>query len=224
MAQTEEFELKTLKSVWVSSPYPMVTLGLEKMLGAKVRVYVGQEPPADELPSSVILCTNGEDVVSEVRRLQALAPDAHILVLGLRVGPRLARTALLAGAHGFIHLGMQPVQIVRALSVVSKDKAILPRELLEAFLLEMESRVDLIILTPRQREVLELLAAAATSGGEVMIPRGLLEAFLTEVAIDTAVPNSGSSTAPGGREGPTTRDRRPVRVGGRPRSCRVSDR
>jgi hypothetical protein len=31
MTQTEEFEFKTLESVWVSCPYPVLALGLEKM-------------------------------------------------------------------------------------------------------------------------------------------------------------------------------------------------
>jgi hypothetical protein len=40
--------------------------------------------------------------------LQALTPNVPVLPFGLRVNPRLTRTALLAGAHGFIHLGTEP--------------------------------------------------------------------------------------------------------------------
>jgi DNA-binding NarL/FixJ family response regulator len=151
------------------------------MLEAKTYVYSGQNPPVDQAPSSIIFCPEGEDVDSDVRQLQALAPGAPILVIGLRVDTRLAQRALLAGAHGFIHLGMRPVQITYALSAAFKGKTIVPRDLLEAFLREMVSRVDLIP-TPHQREFLELVATAATSREEIVVPRELLEDFLREAA------------------------------------------
>jgi hypothetical protein len=56
------------------------------------------------------------------------------------------------------------------------------RKLLEEFLSEIGLREDLI-LTPRQREILELLAEAATPEGGVVMPRKLLEAFLMEVVM-----------------------------------------
>lgn len=183
MTQTEKFEFKTLSPVWITCPYPAVALGLEKMLEAKTWVYDGQSPPMDEAPSSIIICPRGEDVDLEIRRLQTLVPDVPILVLGLRVDTQLARTALLAGAHGFVYLEMQPVQIINALSAVLKDQTVVPVELLEAFLAEMASQADLDILTPDQREFLELVATSETSGGEILIPRELLEAFLRDMLV-----------------------------------------
>jgi DNA-binding NarL/FixJ family response regulator len=184
VTQTEEFDLKTLKSVWVSCPYPVVSLGLEKMLGAKTRVYSGQEPLANGDPSSIIICPDEEDVASEVDRLRPLALGAPILVLSLRLDPQFARTALLAGAHGFIHLAMRPAQIVRALSAASKGETVVPKDLLGAFLEEMVSREDPIVLTPRQQEFLELVATSSVSSwDEIVVPRELLEAFLEEAAM-----------------------------------------
>jgi DNA-binding NarL/FixJ family response regulator len=173
-----ECEVKPLSSIWISCPYPVVTLGLEKMLEAKFRVYEGQEPPVDEAPSSIIYCPIEGDIGSEeVKRLRARAPDAAILVLGLRADTQLARTALLAGADTLIHLRMQPALIICALSMASEGETLVPRDLLEAFLVEMVSRADLTI-TPRQREFLELVVVTATSRGEIVVPRKLLEAFL----------------------------------------------
>jgi hypothetical protein len=170
--------------VWVRGPHREATLLVERALEANANVYVGKEPPTGEAPSSIILCPNGEGVAQEMRRLRSLAPDAPILVLGPRVEPQLARTALLAGAHGFIHVGMQPAQIARALSAVSEGYAVVPKELLDFFLAEMVSREDRAGLTPDQREFLELvlLERVATSAGvstdEIVVPRDLLEAFL----------------------------------------------
>lgn len=183
MTQTEEVGVKTLSSVWVSCPYPAVALGLEKMLEAKeIRVYGGQKPPVNESPNSVVLCPKGEDVGSEVRRLQALAPGVPVLVFGLRVDTRLARMALLVGAHGFIHLGMQPAQIVHALSAAFAGETLVPRDLLEAFLIEMASRINPAI-TPHQQEFLWMVATLATFSDDIVVSRELFEAFLGEAAV-----------------------------------------
>jgi DNA-binding NarL/FixJ family response regulator len=167
--------------IWVKCPHPVVALGLEAALRTVGHVYCGEEAPVKSVPSSIIYCPNGEDVGSEVRRLRVLAQDVPVLVLGLGVDPRLALTALLAGARGFIHVGMQPAQIACALSTASKGATVVPRELLEAFLVERESREDR--LADNQREILELIAEAATSAGEIAFPEELLEAFLVEVVM-----------------------------------------
>ncbi len=160
----KELEVKTLGSVWVVCPYPTVTLGLEKTLEAEARANGGSKslcPP--EAPSSIIYCPNGEDVASEVKRLRTLAPDASLIVFGLRLDAQLAKTAIRAGARGFIHAGMKPAQIVRALSVGAKGETVIPRELLEGLLDKAEPQVDLDGLTPRQREILELVAKGLTN-------------------------------------------------------------
>ncbi len=181
MSLLEESEFETLRLVWVSGTDPAMAMELGKMLGARARVvHGGREPLANEAPCGIIHYPKGEDVASEVRRLRALVPGVPILVLGLRVEPQLAQTALLVGADGFIHLGMQPAQIIRALLTASEGETLLPRDLLEAFLEEMSARADLTVLTPHQREFLELVAASASYNDEIVVPRELLEAFLRE--------------------------------------------
>jgi hypothetical protein len=97
--------------------------------------------------------------------------------------PQLAQSALLAGARGLLQLGMKPAQVVYVFSEASKGKVIVPRQLLEAFLLDMESRGDLAIVSPRQREILMLIAEAATREGEIVLSREVLENFLMEVTM-----------------------------------------
>jgi DNA-binding NarL/FixJ family response regulator len=146
--------------VWVTPPYSVVAAGLERLLiKAKAAVHWGQEPPEDT-PSLVVLCANGEDVASEVRNLQALVPEAPVLVLGLQeVQLPLARAALQAGARGFIHAQMPPQQIVRALEVALEGKVVLPRELLKALVEEERSSTEnLSRLSPKQREILGMVA------------------------------------------------------------------
>jgi hypothetical protein len=181
-ARNEHEPEKDLGLIWVSCPCKEAITLVGEALGKRARVYVGEQPPQGENPSSVVFCPKGEGVAQGVRRLRALAPDVPLLLFGLRADPKLARTALLAGAHGFIHLGMQPTQVARALWAATEGETIVSRELLEALLVEMEPRADLRVLSPHQREILERLCVAATFGGEIAVSRELLETFLVEVA------------------------------------------
>jgi hypothetical protein len=161
------------------------TSSLEEVLGTRIDVYDnGQGPSAEEVTArgTVIFCQKEEDVASEVRRLRALDEGAPILVLGLRLEPQLARTALLAGADGFVYPAMRPAQIVVLLEAASRNETLVPRDLFAAFLAEIiEAQPDLV-LPPRQREFLELIAVLATSQGEIVVRRELLEAFLRGTA------------------------------------------
>lgn len=119
-------------------------------------MYMGPRAPS-ELPSVVILCADDvEDVPDAVRRLRQLYPDIPVLIFSLRLDLRLARTALRSGARGFIHAGMTPSQVVRAVAVAKEGELVAPRELLQ-FLIAPEDQVDLSILSARQTQILELV-------------------------------------------------------------------
>jgi hypothetical protein len=173
---------EALGLVWVKCPFPFIALGLEAGLEAAGYVYCGQEEetPLKNAPSSVIYCPNQEeeDVASEVKRLRSVAGNVPLLVLGLSVDPQLAQTALLAGADGFIHLGMPTAQVVRALSAAFKGETIIPRDLLEAFLAKEVSRTGPTVLTTGQQRFLEMAAVSASIPGDIRVPRELLGAFL----------------------------------------------
>src|SRR5918998_4647214 len=118
MTQKEQEPEKSLGSVWISCPYEEeVALSVEEALGSKARVYSGQHLPRGENPSAVLLCPNSEDVVSEMKRIRALAPDVPVLVFCQKMEARLAEEALRAGASGFVHAGMPPERIALALSL-----------------------------------------------------------------------------------------------------------
>ena len=177
-AETSETS-ETSGSIWIKCSYPLVVLGLEAKLKAVGNVYCGQEAPVKNTPSSVIYCPNEEeDVASELERLRMVVGNVPILVLSLSKDLRLAKTALLAGADSFIHLSTHPEQIVRALSTASEGKTLVPRDLLEALLVEKASRGDITVLTPHQREFLELVVEAATCKDEIVSPKELLREFL----------------------------------------------
>jgi DNA-binding NarL/FixJ family response regulator len=156
------------RPVWVECHYPLISLGLTQTLRAAGYDYLlsGQNVPVGEgkLPSGVIYCPNGEeDVAQEVKRLQGLFTDVPILVLGPSVKDvSLARFALQAGARGFLHLEMQPSQIARALRLACQGEVVFPRNIV-THLIGEETPSELLSLTARQREILELVCDGLTN-------------------------------------------------------------
>lgn len=152
-----------LKGIWINSWYPVIGLGLRKALEDEGEVHAGYEPPEDWEPHSVVhCCEEAEDTAEGIRRLRFGYPEACVLAFGVQASLPLARSALQAGAHGFIHAGMQPTEIVRALNVARGGEIVVPRELLKD-LVGDRVPVDLAVLTPRQLEILRLVSDGMTN-------------------------------------------------------------
>lgn len=148
---------KPLGLVWVNSSYPVIAAGLAQALDGQAWLHLGSEVPAN-VPSCAILDADGVKGLSDgIRRIQELNPDIVILVFSLRSDLSLAKTALQAGARGFIHARMESAQIVRAVEVAKKGELVAPRELLE-YLLAYEESTGLDALGSRRLEILELVA------------------------------------------------------------------
>lgn len=166
------------ETILLKCPYPLVTLGLEQVLGAAgYEVRSGLKgPPMGESPSVVIYSPNndediGEDVAQGVKSLQTLLPKACIVVLGLSSSdPTIAYAALKAGARGYLSLDMQPLQIARALRLACQGEVVFPRELTTDLLMwrkhsNLRAHSNLLALTARQMEILELVGEGLTNAG-----------------------------------------------------------
>ena len=140
--------------VWVDCPPSVVGAGLVRALEGRNRVHQGPTPPGD-VPSCVILCTNGHEKLHErVHSYRELSPDAPpVLVFSPRLDLPLAHEALKAGASGFVHAEMTPDQLVRAVALAAKGELVAPRDLLQYLLAEVEP-ANLTALSARQREIL----------------------------------------------------------------------
>jgi DNA-binding NarL/FixJ family response regulator len=152
---------KPLGTIWLDIEfYSVAAVGLKQSLEEQARVHIGQAEPSDPL-SLVILYSEGiEDISERLRRAKETHPDTPILVFRPDVDLSVAQAALQAGARGFIHGGMKPKQVIRAIEIAMKGEMVAPRQLLEHVLEHLsssEEEVDLSVLTSRQRQILGMV-------------------------------------------------------------------
>lgn len=145
--------------VWINCPYPVFNIGLARILESTARVHAGYKPPQGEIHLAVAIVgvETATDVTTAVGRVRQAHPDVPVLLFDTRIELPLARSALQAGARGFIHAGMTPQQIVRAVEVAASGEFAVPRKVLEELVTGEES-ADLNVLSHRQREILGLVA------------------------------------------------------------------
>jgi DNA-binding NarL/FixJ family response regulator len=167
--------------------YSVASAGLCHSL-KKAGISHGIEAPSGSVPACVVLCVHDvEDLPEamgsgwETKSTGEASDDSPIVIFALQNDLKLAEAALLGGARGFIHAGMTPKQILRALSVVSKGEVAAPRELLEVMLANRDSLGHLDALSARQREILDLVAEGHTNaqiGRRLFITEGTVKQHL----------------------------------------------
>ncbi len=185
---TEGSGTGNLGFVQVVCSYSVATAGLVYAL-KKAEIRYGPEPPLGSAPTCVVLCVQDAEglpeAISRIRKANigdstddTASEACPILIFAPQNDLKLAEASLRGGARGFVHAGMTPEQILRALSVTAKGELVAPRELLE-YLATPDERVlaRLDTLPARKREILELVAEGLTNA---QIGKRL---FLTESTI-----------------------------------------
>jgi DNA-binding NarL/FixJ family response regulator len=156
----EAVDPQSRESFRIECPYPLVADGLARTLqwiGLRHR----QGPTEVGIPRTILLWAEDQVSLYEgIERVRKASPDASVLVLGLHEDLPLAMAALKAGARGFVHAGMNPDQVARAISVVARGEEVVPRWMLRHLVDEVtyNEPEELNPLTSRQREVLALVA------------------------------------------------------------------
>jgi DNA-binding NarL/FixJ family response regulator len=149
--------------VWLRCSESVTTAGIAHALDGQMGVHVGLKRPEQQL-SCVILCADAvENIAIEVKEMREEHPGTPVLIFGLHADLDLARTAFRSGSQGFIHAGMSPNQVARAIAVAATGEHVAPRQLLLQQLAVRGEPVVLDKLSARQREVLELVAESLSN-------------------------------------------------------------
>src|ERR1700744_194181 len=117
-------------------------------------------------PQVLVLDLNmgGESSLDAIPRLRAETPDTQIVVLTMQENPAFAQAALRAGAVGYVLKDAADAELMDAVLLASEGRAYLNPQLgaLLAAQPEADTRPD--NLSPRELEVLTLIALGHTNG------------------------------------------------------------
>jgi DNA-binding NarL/FixJ family response regulator len=103
------------------------------------------------------------DGVEVLRRARSVSPRTRCLVLSMHASPEFVRPALQAGAAGFVVKGAGLDELVSALRAVAAGGTFLDESLEPSALAPGAPADDLERLTPREREIVRLVAQGNTN-------------------------------------------------------------
>ncbi|MEA2779513.1 MAG: hypothetical protein QOK29_1057 [Rhodospirillaceae bacterium] len=106
--------------------------------------------------------------VEATRRIVKEYPNVRVLILSMHIGEEYVLQALRAGASGYIYKGSPPRELELAIESVARGEIflspVISKHVIEAYLSRAADQTSsLEQLTPRQREILQLIAEGHSS-------------------------------------------------------------
>jgi len=161
-------EAETRLRVMIVDDHAVVRRGISDVLAGAdeidvVALAAGGEDAlrqAAELRPDVVLMDlsmPGMDGVEATRRLLAAQPEVRVVMLTSFAEPEHVNAALDAGAIGYLLKDAEPGEIVRAVGAAGRGEAPFSPRASGALLARRAERQPYETLTPREREVLELV-------------------------------------------------------------------
>lgn len=170
--------------VLIADDHPVVREGLSAIVDAEDDIYVvGEAWDGDEAirlthrlrPDVVLMDLKMPNVdgVEAIERIRAQAPDVHVLILTTYADEEYIVAGIRAGARGYLLKDAPPDELVRAIRIVARGGSLLEPVVAAKVLDKLsalmggdepdgggEAEQD-SALTPREREILTLLASGA---------------------------------------------------------------
>ena len=120
----------------------------------------------------------GRNLIRDVARLEAARPDLRIVATGSAADESTVLDVIASGAKGYVDEAASAAEFVQAIRVVNRGSLWVSRRILSMFI-ERANRFEgrtfpaaRIVLTTREREVLEMLVAG-NSNKEIATPLGI---------------------------------------------------
>ena len=163
--------------VLVADDHPIVAEGLQSLLAARYDVVAVVEngqallDAARTLDPDVVVADISMPVLNGIEatlRLQQELPHIKVVILTMHREEAYARRALEAGASGYVLKVAAPVELVQAIEAALAGKTYVTPELAGGQIGRVardpqRSQDPAAALTPRQREILQLLAEGQTA-------------------------------------------------------------
>lgn len=106
----------------------------------------------------------GRDGLSVLRELASVLPSGRVLVVSMHDEPHVVRSAVQAGAHGYLLKGGSAMEFEHAVRSLIAGRPFFGAEVTQRLLAPSEPAAD-TLLTPRQIEILCRLALGQSSKG-----------------------------------------------------------
>jgi DNA-binding NarL/FixJ family response regulator len=164
-------------SILIADDHDIVREGLRRLLQAEPgwaicdEASTGREAVAkakEHRPDVVVLDFSMPELngIEATRQIRKALPQTEVLILTMHDSEQLAREILSAGAHGFVLKTHAKRQLIPAVAALAEHKPYFDSSvsalLLEAFL-NPEAGLATDRLTPREREIVQLIAEGRTS-------------------------------------------------------------
>jgi DNA-binding NarL/FixJ family response regulator len=153
------------------------------------------------------------DGAEATRRIRLLAPDTQVIVLTTYADDASVFTALQAGARGYLTKNASAAEIRQAIAAVRRGEALLDPSVQRRLLDALASKpggipaVDEELpdgLTPREAEVLRLMAAGRTNqeiAADLMVSEGTVKTHVNRIFAKAGVRDRGQAVAYAYRHG-----------------------
>lgn len=161
-------------TIVIADDHAVVRSGLRLLLDAEPDMEVVAEAgDADSAvryvlghkPSVAMLDLNmpGEPTLEAIPRIHEISPNTRVVILTMQDDPAFAREAMQAGAHGYVLKEAADEELVEAVRLAARGDTYLNPRLGAKLAAQSDSSSAKSLLTPREQEVLGLIALGYTN-------------------------------------------------------------